>query len=148
MSWLGGPAVGPLAEWPRRTEGRALAHVATIHLGNLDATTDSEGKAGWPLGQLRKELPTDSVLEVFHDLESFGYHPADGAARGWRVRWVRTPDRSVLIDPPQDLDTPTDVCRSAYGHHPTVTKQCFGWEDMPAPTQVMQMKPVFSQVPP
>ncbi|WP_247827615.1 DUF1963 domain-containing protein [Arthrobacter antioxidans] len=111
MCWLGGPAVAPLEQWPRRADGKALAHVASIHLGVLDATTDAVGKAGWPEGQLREGLPTEGVLEVFHDLESFGYDPAEGAARSWLVRWVKTPDHSVLIDPPQDLDTPTEVCQ-------------------------------------
>lgn len=111
VCWLGGPAVGPLQEWPRRADGRALAHVATIHLGDLDATTDAAGKAGWPTPQLREGLPTEGVLEVFHDLESFGYDPAEGEARGWQVRWVKTPDHSVLVDSPEDLDTPTDVCQ-------------------------------------
>ncbi len=32
VSWLGGPALLPLAEWPRRPDGTPLAHVASISL--------------------------------------------------------------------------------------------------------------------
>lgn len=32
LSWLGGPALGPLEQWPRTVDGEPLAHIATIHL--------------------------------------------------------------------------------------------------------------------
>ncbi len=111
ISWFGGPAVSPLTLWPRRTDGKPLAHVAAIHLGDLDATTDAVGKNGWPEGQLREGLPVEGVLEVFHDLESFGYDPEEGAAGGWLVRWVPEPDTSAFVDAPEDVDLPSEVCQ-------------------------------------
>jgi hypothetical protein len=110
ISWLGGPAAAPLPDWPRRTDGRPLAHVATINLADLNGVTDAEGKAEWPALNLREGLPTSGVLEVFHDLESFGYEPAEGQSGAWRVRWVPHPGRD-LIDPPTDLDLPSEVCQ-------------------------------------
>lgn len=101
MSWFGGPAVSPLPEWPRRPDGTALAHVAAIHLGDLNSVVDAEGKAAWPAGSLREGLPTSGVLEVFHDGETFGYEPGDSGA--WLVRWADS-TRGELIDPPPGVD--------------------------------------------
>lgn len=111
ISWFGGPAVSPLPAWPRRRDGKPLAHVAAIHLGDLNATTDAVGKSGWPAGQLREGLPVEGVLEVFHDLESFGYEPEEGTADGWHVRWVPEPDRTALVEAPADGDLPSEVCQ-------------------------------------
>lgn len=110
ISWLGGPATAPLPEWPRRSNGTPLAHVAAIHLADLNSVVDAEGKAAWPAANLREGLPEHGVLEVFHDLESFGYEPEDGPATAWLVRWVPDPGRR-LIDPPVDLDLPSQVCQ-------------------------------------
>ena len=109
VSWIGGPAAGPLTGWPRRADGRALAHVITLSLGDVDVTVDAQGKAAWP--GLREGLPTVGVLEVFHDLESFGDNPADTPAHAWSVRWVPEPDGTLLEAPP-DADTPTEVCHA------------------------------------
>jgi hypothetical protein len=110
ISWLGGPAVAPLPEWPRRSDGTPLAHVAAIHLADLNGVVDAEGKAAWPSTTRREGLPEHGVLEVFHDLESFGYESADGPSKAWLVRWVPDPGRG-LIDPPADLDLPSQVCQ-------------------------------------
>src|SRR6185312_637953 len=111
ISWLGGPAVAPMQEWPRRADGRALAHVAAVHLADVDAAVDAEGKAAWPVSGLREGLPKEGVLEVFHDLESFGYGSEDGQSGAWLVRWVEDPDRAGLIDAPLDFVPPSGVCQ-------------------------------------
>lgn len=109
VSWLGGPAAAPLQGWPRRSDGTALAHVLTLDLSDLDGVVDAQGKAVWP--GMREGLPTEGVLEVFHDLQSFGYELDDGRTGGWLIRWVAEPDRSALVDPPVDVDVPAPVCQ-------------------------------------
>ncbi len=109
ISWLGGPAVAPLEQWPRRADGAALAHVLTLDLADLNGVLDAQGKAVWP--GLREGLPAVGVLEVFHDLQSFGYDAEDGANGTWLVRWVPEPDRRSFVEPPADLGTPGPVCQ-------------------------------------
>lgn len=65
VSWLGGPAVRPLPQWPHRTDGKPLAHVITIALYDLDGAAIEDQKRAWP--EHREGLPTTGVLEVFHD---------------------------------------------------------------------------------
>lgn len=109
VSWLGGPAAAPLERWPRRADGTALAHVLTLDLADLNGTLDAQGKAVWP--GLREGLPTSGVLEVFHDLQSFGYEAEEGSSGAWLVRWVEDPDRNDFVRPPADLDAPGPVCQ-------------------------------------
>lgn len=109
ISWLGGPAAAPLEHWPRRADGTALAHVLTLDLSDLDGVIDAQGKTVWP--GLREGLPTEGVLEVFHDLAGFGYEAEDGAGGAWLVRWVPNPDRTTLVEPPGDVEVPAPVCQ-------------------------------------
>lgn len=108
LSWLGGPAV-PTSQWPRRPDDRPLAHVVTLHLADVAGALDAQGKAVWP--GLREGLPDAGVLEVFHDLETYGYEPDDGEAGGWLVRWHPDPDTSGLTAPPDDDVAPTRACQ-------------------------------------
>lgn len=108
MSWLGGPAVEPLPEWPRRPDGTPLAHVMTVGLGEIDSWGVDERDA-WP--DHRQGLPTTGMLEVFHDLQTYGWEASDLDAGAWLVRWVEQPDHTRLAEPPDDLDTPTEVCQ-------------------------------------
>ncbi|MGY1605667.1 MULTISPECIES: YwqG family protein [unclassified Geodermatophilus] len=111
VSWLGGPALLPLDEWPRRPDGRPLAHVTSLSLHDAWAAAEEEGKAAWP-GH-REGLPTEGYLEVFHDLvDTYGWEPGDRDAGGWLVRWVPQPQRPGFAEPPADLDTPTDACQA------------------------------------
>jgi len=109
ISWLGGPAAGPLPDWPRRTDGQALAHVATIDLADVDGVLDGQGKDTWE--GLSEGLPVTGLLEVFHDLETYGYEPEDSKDGGWLVRWVADPDRSLLVSPPEDDPSPEPACQ-------------------------------------
>ena len=110
VSWLGGPAAHPLSEWPRDVDGLPLAHVVTLCLADVAGASDEAGKIGWP--DRREGLPTHGVLEVFHDLQTYGWEPADGARGGWLVRWVPAPERGGLAEPPSDLETPTELCQA------------------------------------
>jgi hypothetical protein len=111
VSWLGGPAGGILeSEWPRRADGRPLAHVASFDLEETHNTIDAEGRADWPPGQ--EGLPGHGILQIFHDLsETYGHDPADRLRGGWLVRWDPEPDRTLLADAPSDLELPTDACQ-------------------------------------
>jgi hypothetical protein len=111
LGWFGGPAAAPLEGWPRNSNGEPLAHVIALDLAMVDGTAHPDDKATWP--DLREGLPKTGVLEVFHDLQSFGFEAEDKPNGGWVVRWIPEPDRSVLIDAPTDLDTPSEVCQVA-----------------------------------
>ena len=110
-SWLGGPALLPLPEWPRRPDGKPLAHVASIALHDVWAAAVEEDKAAWPRHE--EGLPATGYLEVFHDLvDTYGWEAADRDAGGWLVRWVPEPEEKRLTDPPADVDTPSGVCQA------------------------------------
>ncbi|KLU09772.1 hypothetical protein ABL57_10420 [Kocuria sp. SM24M-10] len=109
VSWLGGPAAAPLDGWPRTVDGTALAHVLTLHLADLAGVLDDQGKAVW--SGLREGLPTVGVLEVFHDLRTFGSDATDQDRGAWVVRWVADPARTELVQPPKGVDTPSAVCQ-------------------------------------
>lgn len=109
-SWLGGPAVGITQEqWPRRRDGHPLAHVASFHLGEASGVMDSSMRADWP--DTREDLPHDGILQIFHDLETYGTEPEDGDTGGWLVRWLPDPDLTLLAGSPADLDLPTDAAQ-------------------------------------
>lgn len=115
ISWLGGPAVGPLPDWPQRADGRRLAHVASLHLGEVAGVIEDKHRAAWGPGMPDRNdpsqsLPDTGVLEVFHDCEASGYEPEDGSSGAWLVRWVEAPDGSI-VDAPVDAEAPTDVCQ-------------------------------------
>lgn len=113
ISWLGGPAVDP-GGWPCNAEGRPLAHVATFHLGGVDAL-HVESRRAWPQEQIQEGLPTEGVLQVFHDLQTYGYGLEDSQARGWLVQWLPGPEqdasRRPLVRPPEDVEVPSEVCQ-------------------------------------
>ncbi len=109
VSWLGGPAIAPLEQWPRAADGTALAHVLTLDLADTAGVLDAQGKAAWP--GLREGLPPTGILEVFHDLRTFGYETGDRDAGAWSVRWVTEPDRTTLVEPPADVEVPAPACQ-------------------------------------
>lgn len=115
ISWLGGPAVGPLPQWPQREDGTRLAHVATLHLGEIADVVDDKHRKTWGPGMPDRHNPSQSLpdsgaLEIFHDCETSGYEQPYGASGAWHVRWVDTPD-GTIINAPEDAQTPTDVCQ-------------------------------------
>lgn len=130
LSWFGGPAVLPLDQWPRRHDGHPLAHVASIQLDGVYGAADSQDKQSWP--QPTDLLPREGVLEVFHDLQSFGFEATEKQQQAWQVRWVQ-PDRSGFAEPPQDLDLPHEFCQVALPMHSFSTKSLADHLDLQEP---------------
>lgn len=98
VSWFGGPCAASTLPWPRDGHGSPLAHVATVHLAELASAADERSRPAW-YSALRDGLPTDGLLEVFHDLRSDGFD--DGASSsGWSVRWVADGQPRGLVEPP------------------------------------------------
>jgi hypothetical protein len=90
---LGSPA-GPLDTWPRRTDSLALTLLLDVDLAALEAFGDvgTDELLG---------LPPAGRLQVFHDLQTWGDDPGDGATGAWLVRHVPVP--AVPVDLPDDL---------------------------------------------
>jgi hypothetical protein len=74
VNWLGGPAAATLDQWPRGRRHRA-GTCAPLDLADLSGVVDDQGKAVWP-GR-REGLPTEGVLNVFHDPHAFGDNASD-----------------------------------------------------------------------
>ena len=53
-----------------------MAHVATFHLGDAHAALGDPKERGWP-DEAAELLPEDGYIQVFHDLETYGYEPDD-----------------------------------------------------------------------
>lgn len=87
VSWLAGPAISGI-DWARNRSGDLLAHVATFCLS--DAQLDPTTKCSW--GE-DFALPC-GFLEIYHDLQTYGYDPADRFDDAWLVRYI--PDTSGL----------------------------------------------------
>lgn len=112
LSWLGGPALGPLEHWPRNSQGEPLAHIATILLGEAQALLESDDfmEPDWPEPEAR--LPESGYLEVFHHLGTYG-NPEDDGTGGWLVRHIPFSEDGVppLVEAPADVDVPQPVCQ-------------------------------------
>lgn len=115
LSWLGGPAVGPLLQWPQHDDGTPLSHVASLNLGEVADVVEDKHRLRWGTGMPDRydplqSLPDYGVLEIFHDCETYGYEQSDRASGAWQVRWVAEPNGSIT-EPPDDADPPTAVCQ-------------------------------------
>lgn len=98
LSWLAGsPASSSAAGWPADHSGVPLAHVAQVDLGGA---ADSLGGPTNVLDDLG--LPKTGVLQLFHDLQTYGWEAEERQLHGWHVRWVQQPDR--LLKRPRKLD--------------------------------------------
>lgn len=104
-TWFGGrPLVPPGADfpWPRGPDGQPLAHVFQIDLAaeERNATSAIFDRTG---------LVSGGVLQVFHDLSTYGNASDPEELPGaWNVRWLPTQGESppwVFQDAPADLDT-------------------------------------------
>lgn len=91
---LGRPS-GQLDPWPRRVDGLPLVLLLDVDLSVLMSYGDI-GIA--PL----LGLPWQGRLQVFHDLETLGQQPADGAEGAWLVRHVPVPTGEVQA--PEDME--------------------------------------------
>ncbi|MGD6980671.1 MULTISPECIES: DUF1963 domain-containing protein [Citricoccus] len=125
VCWFGGPAVD-VGAWPCAADGTPLTHVVTMDLAGLDGAIDRAGKMTWPVAQLQEGLPRTGVLQVFHDLRTFGYDPGDRARGAWAVivtgdpayprggqSYDPTGARPALVEPPGPGNTPSQVCQLA-----------------------------------
>lgn len=87
LSWLGGPALGPMEQWPRNTDGEPLAHIATIQLGEAQALLESPDFTELDRPEPTARLPETGYLEMFHHVGT-DVNPEDEGAGGWLVRHV------------------------------------------------------------
>jgi hypothetical protein len=94
-SWFGGhplvPRVDPPA-WPMARNGRPLVHVLQV---DLRAERRNQRPDVYDL----TGLPSSGLLQLFHDLESYGRgESGDGCTGHWAVRWIESPsdDRDTL----------------------------------------------------
>lgn len=94
MSWLGGPALDAGA-WPSGADGRPLVHLATLTLE--EANLDHDPAHRQPPHEL---LPASGFLEIFHDLETWGWEPANRQSGGWLVRYLPAEPRLPLVSNP------------------------------------------------
>ncbi|QCU79175.1 DUF1963 domain-containing protein [Citricoccus sp. SGAir0253] len=129
VSWLGGPAVDTGA-WPHDADGVPLTHVATIDLAGLDGALDRAGKAIWPTAQLQEGLPRAGILQVFHDLRTYGHEPGDRERKAWVV--------IVSGDPAYPTGGPTPA---PTGRRPALVDRPGAWA---APTRACQLVLPFS----
>lgn len=70
---------------------------------------------------LDEGLPAQGVLQIFHDLETYGYELEDSQDHPWLVQWLPDPDRTKLVYPPEDFDPPHEICMVVItftGHSP------------------------------
>ncbi|WP_029069525.1 DUF1963 domain-containing protein [Jonesia quinghaiensis] len=82
VSYLGGPSMLASADdWPRNAQGKPLAHVMTLALCAVSAGSATD-EVFHSFPGARMWLPTTGTLEVFHDLETYGWEPEERAMRG------------------------------------------------------------------
>lgn len=80
LGWLAGRAAGgDGSTWPESADGAPPTPVAAV---DLAATADCLGNLETIFTEL--DLPKTGVLQLFHDLESFGNEPDDRGAQAWR----------------------------------------------------------------
>ncbi|MBG0569300.1 DUF1963 domain-containing protein [Actinoplanes aureus] len=88
LTWFCGEPAAGLAEWPRRADGIPLAHLLQVELGDHP-----------PLSKRHPAMPTEGVLQFFHDLETIGDEPVDGQNGGWLVHHSIFPETAMLRRP-------------------------------------------------
>ncbi|MCO1337466.1 hypothetical protein BJH93_00915 [Kocuria polaris] len=114
VCWLGGPAaLASPEDWPRSVSGEPLAHVVTIDLACTYGVMDREFRGFWRGHDLGEDLPKEGFLQVFFLLGAFGHDAEDGAEGAWQVRWSSSREGLNLVQPPEDLDLPSEVCQLA-----------------------------------
>lgn len=96
ISWLGGPAA-LTGDWPRNAQAEPLAHVATVHCADAHAALGNAYERAWP-ADAAELLPDDGYLQIFHDLQTYGYEASDAASSSWAILY--TPEDPVEGRPP------------------------------------------------
>lgn len=102
LTWFGGHPLTLTAdpgEWPRTSAGRPLHHVLQVDLASEKLNLRAE------LFNLTG-LPSEGILQLFHDLETYG-NPEDQGSGAWHLRWVEhdpeDDDDLELQAPPSDV---------------------------------------------
>lgn len=103
LSWLGGPALDTGA-WPQRKDGQPLVHVASISLETLVGSQAFEISDTPVRVPPEHTLPSHGVLEVFHDLSTYGYSREDQEEGAWLVRIVTAESRLPLAHNAEALE--------------------------------------------
>ena len=103
LSWWGGPAAAPTPVWPCRRDGLPLAHVLSVHLGEVQWWVPDVYEA-W--GSPPLWLPDHGVLQVFSDRRTNGFGADDGEPGAWRVRWIVPDEPRALVEPPAGAQPP------------------------------------------
>lgn len=88
LTWFGGEPATGLAVWPRRSDGTPLVHLLQVELADHP-----------PLSKRHPAMPTEGVLQFFHDLETIGDEPVDGQGGGWLVHHAARPGTRTLTRP-------------------------------------------------
>ena len=120
-SWLGGPALAPLPEWPRTPDGTPMAKVVTLSLAHLRLEAAESDPPRTPDGAPDSWenpvhlLPSSGYLELFHDVRTWGWEEGDEVS--WVLRYVPEPETLEPVDPPADLDTPSETCQEVIPLH-------------------------------
>ncbi len=105
VSYLGGPSLlASIEDWPRNAHGKPLAHVMTLSLASIAHGSASDevfhsfpGAKDW--------LPKTGTLELFHDLETYGWEPDEKTVLGWQIRYRDVTQEGLeLCYGPEDLD--------------------------------------------
>lgn len=97
VSWFGGPATSA-EPWPHRGDGTPLAHIASISLETLIGST-AFGPGDTPARKPPEPLlPHEGLLEIFHDLETYGYESGDGQKGAWHLRYLAGSPRTTFED--------------------------------------------------
>ncbi|WP_166392188.1 DUF1963 domain-containing protein [Nocardioides ochotonae] len=107
-SWFGGRPLAPAGEeWPRRADGTPLAHVVQVDLND-----------DWEMMRPEIGLPSRGLLQVFHDLETYG-NPEDAGDVAWRVRWFDTDDFDGFAPTARPDDLPIPACTGPLAARPS-----------------------------
>ncbi len=106
LSWWGGPAVAPTPVWPRRRDGQPLAHVFSVHLGEVHGWEWEDDQMYEAWGSPRFWLPDRGLLQVFSDRRTDGLGPDDGQLGAWQVRWIEPDEPRAFVEPPEGAQPP------------------------------------------
>lgn len=121
VTYLGGPSMLASAEdWPRNADGKSLAHVMTMSLVSLSVGSASD-EVFHSFPGAKMWLPKTGTLELFHDLETYGWESEDRAAQGWQIRYRDVAQEGLeLCYGPEDLDLPDETYGQLFASESTI----------------------------
>lgn len=121
LTYLGGPSLlASIEDWPRNADGKPLAHVLTLPMSTLwYGHTSDEVFHSFP--GAKTWLPKTGTLELFHDLETYGWESEDHAAQGWQIRYRDIAQQGLeLCYGPEDLDLPDETYGQLFASESTI----------------------------